>query len=67
MVEEKRVGREEFLFAVGSFVVCFFGEENLEIKYAIAFHVIVLSGVFTCLKESERKQSCAKFEWREVC
>jgi hypothetical protein len=24
-------------------VVCFFGEENLEIKYAIVFHVIVLS------------------------
>ena len=43
MVEEKRVGREEFLFAVGSFVVFFFGEENLEIKYAIVFHVIVLS------------------------
>ena len=67
MVEEKRVGREEFLFCRWKFCCVFFGEENLEIKYAIASHVIVLSGVFTCLKESERKQSCAKFEWREVC
>ena len=37
VVEEKRVGREEFLFAVGSFCCVFFGEENLEIKYAIVF------------------------------
>jgi hypothetical protein len=36
VVEEKRVGREEFLVVVGSCCVCF-GEENLETKYAIVF------------------------------
>jgi hypothetical protein len=43
VVEEKRVGREEFLVVVGSCCCVCFGEENLEIKYAIVFHVIVLS------------------------
>jgi hypothetical protein len=41
VVEEKRVGREEFF--VGSCCCVCFGEETLEIKYAIVFHVIVLS------------------------
>jgi len=30
VVEEKRVGREEFLFAVGSFVVCFLEKKTLK-------------------------------------
>jgi hypothetical protein len=38
--------------------VCVF-EKKLELKYAIAFHVTVFSLVFTCLKESEQKPSCA--------
>ena len=46
MVEEKRVGREEFSFllleGVGSCVSVFW-RRNLEIKYAIAFYVIVFS------------------------
>jgi hypothetical protein len=43
VVEEKRVGREEFSFVVGSCCcVCFGEKKNLEIKYAIVFHVIVL-------------------------
>jgi len=44
VVEEKRVGeRRVFLVVVGSCCCVCFGEENLEIKYAIVFHVIVLS------------------------
>jgi hypothetical protein len=40
VVEDKRLRREEFWgVVVGSCCcVCFFGEENLEIKYAIVFH-----------------------------
>ena len=48
MVEEKRVGERRIFCCCWKLllevvVVCVFEEENLEIKYAIVFHVIVLS------------------------
>jgi len=43
VVEEKRGREKSFLVVVGSCCCVCFGEENLEIKYAIVFHVIVLS------------------------
>jgi hypothetical protein len=42
-LRRRELGEKSFWLLLEVVVVCVFGEENLEIKYAIVFYVIVLS------------------------